>query len=396
MKRSLIITIAVVAIFVGIMLLLLFSRNNSPVPAGGTTGTLPGAVTKGGSNNGGFSPSQGLPVANGPTKFGLISNEPVIAYTNIGDKVLVVEPNGKIAEVTSGQVNFLSSSEIQSVLSAGFSFDGKRAFVNFGDPGSPQTSIFDVKAKAWAPLTAGIVSPVWSPADSRIAYLKNNTDGTVSLATLDTSKTMSKSVTLINFMMQDLAVTWPNKSQIVLSDKPSIYAQGSAWLFDFQKGTLTQAIAPNFGLEAAWSATTSTMALAFWSEINGLGGSISLVSPVTSNIQNLTFLTLPSKCTFNYETSPAATSTLGKAYLVLYCAIPTDRDRLGTARLPDDYEQMALFTNDTFYKVRTDSGAIELVFTPGISIDAASVRILNKTLFFINRYDKKLYAISLP
>jgi hypothetical protein len=395
------------------------SRSAVPAPAGSTgtlpnTGPLPGTNGSGtGTGNTGSLPTGGN-VGTGTgtaTKFGVTSNEPVINYfVDSQNNLTVVEPSGKIARITNGEATFLSSAEIVSVISAGFSYDGTKVLVNFGDPANPQTSIFDVATKAWAPLAAGVLSPAWSPSDYRIAYLKTNTDGSESLTTLDVSKTTSKPILLLSLNIQDLAISWPNKNQIVFHDKPSGYIKSSLWSYDLQKKILSQSVAASYGLETLWSNATNSVGLVFSGAGNGTGGSLSLMSPAQNTSQKLAFVTLPSKCTFNYETMPAAATSTAPAsttvststknvapttYLALYCALPQDQGSLTSGPLPDGYDQMAFFTADTFYKVHTDTGAQETVFAPPMAVDATNLKLFTGTLFFVNRYDQKLYAISL-
>lgn len=277
--------------------------------------------------------------------------------------------------------------------------------MNFGDPGKPQTSIFDLTVKAWTPLPLGIISPVWSPSDYRIAYLKENADGSESLMMLDVSKSTNKPVTLLTINMEDLSLMWPNKTQIVLHDKPSTDVQGSAWIFDLQKKTLIQPVPSGYSLETIWSSTTSSAGLVLSNATYGLsGGTLSFNPAGGAQAENLSFLTLPSKCVFNYNaassgassTSPAASSTApAMGYLALYCGVPQDQGKLSGAHLPDDYDQMAFFTADAFYRVHTDTGVVDDIFAPTQSVDATDLKVSDNILFFINRYDQKLYAIGL-
>ena len=405
MKRSIIIiAVVIVVIFAGAAFWFFILRNQSAAPAtAGTSaagGALPTAGTQtgagGGTGAGGALPSSTVLSGSGlTTQFGIVSDEPVLDYfIDAQNNTTVVEPDGKIATIANGQATFLSSITIQGMLTAGFSHDGAKILVNFGDPANPQTSIFNLTTKAWTPLALGIISPVWSPSDNRIAYLKQNTDGGESLTTLDVSKTTNKPVVLLTLNMEDLTVAWPNKAQVVLSDKPSAYSQGSIWLFDLQKKTLSQPIPAQYGLAAAWSNTTSTAELSFSTAAFGRsGGTLSLMNPAgAAPTQTLSFLTLPSKCAFNYV-GVAASSSL--PYLTLYCAVPGDQSKLSNAKLPDDYDQMALVTADVFYRVNAATGAMDTVFAPTQGVDATDLRVVNHILFFVNRYDQKLYAISL-
>jgi hypothetical protein len=412
-RRYLIIGVVIIVILGLVAIWWFFLRGTTTPPApAGSTGILPqtgGAQT--GTGTSGNLPSGGNPVAgipNAATKFGVVSDEPVLAYfVDAGNNVIIVEPDGKIARVTNGQTTFLSSSQIANLMAASFSYDGAKALVSFGDRDNPQTSIFDLATKAWAPLTMGIISPVWSPSDYRIAYLASNTDGTKTLATLNAAKTTAKPSTLLSLNAQDLSLVWPSKNNIVLSEKPSALTNGSALLFNLQNQTLTPITLEVSGFEALWngnatSAAATPFGLVFSANTPRPGGRLRLINPSGNTVQSVNFLTLPSKCLFHRESPvlpPGASSTTSTVpvapYLALYCAVPEDQDELSSARLPDDYEQMALFTADAFYGIHTDTGAMDSVFSPPQNMDAADLGIFNHILFFINRYDQKLYAISL-
>ena len=366
----------------------------------GQTGTLPsagnqtGAGTNGGTASGGGASSsagtsvtQGLP--NGSASFGILSNEPVFDYfVDAQNNVTVVEPNGEIARIANGQPTFLSSNPVQSVLSAGFSYDGSKAFVSFGDPANPQTSIFDIATQAWTPLPVGILSPVWSPVDHRLAYM-TNANGALNVFTLDPTKASNKPVAVTSVTATDLALSWPNKNDLILSDKPSIYADGSIWLYDLTKKTLTNEVYAQFGVESVWSNATTTTGLVLSSLNYGRNGSLALMNSASSSSQPLTLNTLPSKCAFGPQVGTSSPATLA-----LYCAVPANASFLSAA-LPDDYQKMVLFTADDFYKIDLSSGATSNLLTPVGSIDGSDLKVLNKILFFVNRYDNKLYAISL-
>lgn len=430
MKRSVLVIIIIIVIAALAIGLWLYMGNQSPSAAttSGTTGSLPptgnqgSGVTGGnGSENGagsGSLPPTGVPQGTGnATQFGLVSNEPVFTYfADTGNNIEIVEPNGEIAEVANGQkgqANILSSSQIQNLITAGFSYDGTKALVNFGDPTNPQTSVFDLSTKAWLPLSAGITAPVWSPIDRRIAYLGKNSNGTVTLSTLDLSKAASRPAALLTLAAQDLTISWPTANIVVLSDRPSAYMQGSAWSYNLQTKKLSGIAGPAYGLFGIWSSASNPFGLIWGSDSYGRGGGLTLLSAsgATTTVQDLTFLTLPSKCAFNTELKPAAASTPAASstktgpkatptpapatYLAIYCAVPQDSGSFSGNILPDAYDQMSFFTSDNFYRIHTDTGATDAVLLPTGNFDATDLRVFNNILFFVNRYDQKLYAISL-
>ncbi len=204
---------------------------------------------------------------------------------------------------------------------------------------------------------------------------------------------------MISLHAQDLSAVWPSTNNIVLFDKPSALANGSALLYNAQNKTLAPIALETPGFSALWSgaatnASTTPFGLAFSANTPRVGGQLRLVGASGNTIQNMNFLTMPSKCLFNREASTTAT-TPGTPYLALYCAVPQDQDGFGSAWLPDTYNEMALFTVDTFYRVHTDTGAVDTILSPAQSVDAVNLHLFNRILFFVNRYDQKLYAISL-
>ena len=388
----------------------------------GQTGTLPAANVNGGAFNqnasgttqgGGASANQN-PSSATTHRLAIPSSEPVLDYfIDSGGAETIIEPNGEIASVTNNNTDILSSSEVQNVISAGFSYDGAKILINFGDASNPQTSVFDVKTKLWTPLPAGMVSPQWSPTDYRIAYLQNNTDGTKTLTTLDESKTKNNSAAVITLHIQDFSLLWLSKNKILFYDSPSVYTFGSAWMFDLQKKNMTSIVVKQRGMETAWSNAANAIGIVFTGNASQYGGQLQLVDDSGNEIEQFGFLTFPSKCVFNQSassgtqsvnqtatTTAASSSTASAAasssYQMLYCGVPRDQSALSSSKLPDDYEQMAIFTSDNIYRIDTSNGNVDTLFNDqGQNIDASDLKIFNNSLFFINRYDQKLYSINM-
>lgn len=388
----------------------------APSSPSGTTGSLPqtgtqgnGTGTQGTNGTGGTS---GFPTGNATgtagaagtaaavKSFGVAFAGPVFDYfVDPQNNIIVVGPDGTIIKVAGGASSTLSSTPIQNLVSAAFSYDGKKVLVSFGDPTDPQSSIFDVAAKAWTPLPQGIVSPRWSPSDYRIAYLANGT--TTSLFTLDTVNPKKAATVLLTLYAQDLALSWVTKTQMVLAGRPNTFAPNDILLFDTARGTLTPIAYEQNGAESIWtgpSSSTPTLGLVFGK--NGGGYSLQLEDANGVVSETMTFLTLPSKCVFNIERDVAATSssaaTSTATYPALYCGIPRDASGFSSARLPDSYDQMALFTSDDFYRVNAATGAVTpLLADPSQNFDIFRPKAFNGSLFFIDRYTEALYGLSL-
>jgi hypothetical protein len=415
MRRTIIIigiVILLAILSIGLYFLFFASKPASTTGTSGTTGSLPvtGNQTGNSSGNSGANTS-GLGNNNSPTigqNFGVVASSSVLDYfvSPVG-AVTTINTDGTISQTSNGQSSVLSQLAIQNILSASFSYDGTKAFVSFGNPTTPQTSVFDIASKAWVSLPVGMQSPAWSPSDYRIAYATTNANGAQTFFTIDASKAKPTQVAAITLHAQGLAVAWPAKNELAFYTKPSAYSAGTILAFNIQNKNLTPIASEIYGLMAEWNTTAQSngsvpAALIFSSGQSGIGGSLELTNSGGAMIQNLTFSTLPSKCTFAITTStiaqtsssstPTATSTT-----YLFCGVPNDQDQFSMAHLPDDYDQMALFTTDSLYRINLSTGAVDTVLgTASNNIDASDVKFFNNALFFVNRYDQKLYTVSIP
>jgi len=423
----------IIAVIALVVLVGYFLRERANVgETGGATGALPSAPPQRfpTSTSGAQPPSAaGQPGGTLPQttflgqKFGVVAQNKVMSFFVDGQNIAVlVQPDGQIVRVVNGEVSVLSSSAITNLREASFSYDGKRILAVFGDQSSPQASIFDILNKSWQPLSPGLKSPAWSPDDYQIVYLTSK-GGAAALTTLDTANPKAKPQELAKFHLQDVSLNWPTRNKIIISDRGSAFFAGSIWSFDAKTKTPTELTDSKPGLESVWSSKWE-FGLALEADFNGLGGKLSLIDGTGKTLNDLAFLTLPSKCAFDIQiqqpqttptkattsTAKNATSTKTPTSTVpaappakkfLYCAVPQDQNKLAASQLPDDYEKRAMFTTDDFFRINLNLGApeagnIEPVFSgSGQNLDASNLKIFNQTIFFINRLDQKLYAVSL-
>lgn len=420
MKRIFIYLLIAIIIIGIIGAIIYFLTRIQPENQTGQTGSLPSAalpvaaLPSPGQNASGTLPTgslnNGIPSARGVTTL----NEPALDYfIDNQNNPTIIEPDGTIVGIANNNVDVLSSSQIQNIISTGFSYDGAKILISFGDANNPQTSVFDIKTKSWTPLPARMESPRWSPIDYRIAYLRGNTDGTATLETFDAAKTKNNITPIITFYIQDVALLWPTKNTIMFYDHPSIYTLGSVWSLDLQKKSFTPVIAEQQGLETAWSNTTTTRGIVFTGNASQYGGHLQLIDGSGGTLERLTFTTLPPKCLFNMFTpsgtasstmqatttqSPTSTpiAVIPSSYLALYCAVPRDQSSFSSSRLPDDYEDGALFTSDNIYRINTTNGNIDTLFSDqSQNVDVSNMKIFNGSLFFINRYNQRIYSLEL-
>jgi hypothetical protein len=408
MKRiTLILAIVLAAIIVVVGVYFLFFAPKSAATQTGGSGSLPSTGNQ--TNAGAGNSASGSASNTIGTNFGVISNNPTLSYfVSSANVVTAIQPDGQVIQVSGGTATTISSLQVPNILSASFSYDGTKILVSAGDPTTPQVSVFDVATKIWSPIGTGWQSAAWSPVDYRIAYRKDNTNGTETFATINAASSKAAPVTLLTLHAQDLTIAWPAKNQLILSTKPSALVAGSAWDFNLSTSALEPIVYETPGFDAIWnggamstgaqaSPASIPFGLEFSSGNDGLGGGLTLIDSSGNALQQIKFITLPSKCDFATQT-PVSGGTSGATSSVpyLFCGVPRDQSDLAYNHLPDDYNQLALFTVDDLYRINLQTGAIDAVFNDSTqNLDVSDIKLFNNILFFINRYDNKLYAISL-
>jgi hypothetical protein len=410
MKRYIYIIIGIIviaAIAIAIIFYLKNPSSSSSLFGFGSSGSLPQTGTQGSSTGqqSGVNGSQNTSSTNNASSntaaqgglvqtFGIVADGPVLDYfVDAQNTITAIKPDGTVIVVSNGSSSTISSTTINNIIAASFSYNGKKILVSSGDPNSPQTNIFDVTSKTWTSIPQGLRSPQWSPSTYQIAYLSQSTSGILSLSTIDASNLKKAPATIFSLHAIDMSLQWVSKTQFILADKPTSNVAESIWIFDSLKNTITPIIYETSGVESVWGNTASgTLGLVFQS--TGGNSSLKLVTPSGTTYHALTFLTLPSKCAFATGTVPTASSSITSSYL--YCGIPADSSLPSSAQLPDDYNMMSLFTSDTITRINASSGEEDVLWNdPTQNIDTTDLKFFNKTLFFVNRYDQKLYALTL-
>ncbi|MEK9180482.1 MAG: hypothetical protein AAB897_03660 [Patescibacteria group bacterium] len=397
MKRLsyLIIILAVVALVVLIGYFLRYRAGEPATSGEPSPGGLPAIPTEpisqpGGEEGGGAVTPPAEVVQPGEQKFGVIAQNQVFDFfVDAQNNTVLIQPDGQVVKVVKGEASVLSSSVINNLRRAEFSYDGKFILASFGGASGQEHSIFNIDAKSWSPLSGGISSPTWSPMNYQITYFRENA-GVKTLETLNTADPKAKPQELTRLNAEDLLLSWISPNQMIIGERGSALVAGSLWSFDTQKKTMSLFMDGVLGLNSAWSGEAST-GLVFRTDVSRRGGTLSLYDVAGNALANLSFLSLPSKCAFD---AVPANGTGTAASKFLYCAIPANAESFGNSMLPDDYEKRALFARDGFFRVDLAEGGIKELLT-GQLVDGNRLKIFGKNLFFINRLDGRLYALAL-
>ncbi len=450
MKKVIIIILVILAVSALIFLgFYLRSRNESATPSTTTvSGNLPTVQLPKTANS-----TQNVKQATGPVEnLRTAVNAPSLDYfVDAKNTVFFVQTDGQIFK-TSGSTSLttdnsqpepISASVIKNITAASFSFDGKKVLVTMGGSSGNQTSIFDTAQKTWQPLPQNISGPVWSPNNYQIAYFSGVSGGSTSLTTggsvlslLDAASSSSKPKALLPLRQEDMTLNWLAPNQILIADKTSALWSSSLWSLDPAKKIISPVIQDQPGLQTVWSSSPAPFGLMFSANQNQQGGQLRLVDKSGNPLKQLSFLTFPSKCVFydkpiapptqpfNAAQGKSASSTTkastsapasgGSAPLdktryksltaggapktqpMLICAVPRDQQLLGIDTLPDAYQEKALYTSDDFFEINVNDGTVKALFSDSAkNLDASDIKIFNQNVFFINRFDKKVYSVPI-
>jgi hypothetical protein len=382
-----------------------FNLGGGSLPQTGTQGTGTGQQSSStGNQTGNLSNNTSSSVATSGglvQSFNVVADGPVLDYFVDAQKnITAIKPDGTVFSVSGGTSSTLNTNSIAGIITAKFSYDGKKILVSSGDPGNPKTNIFDVATKIWTAVPQGLQSPQWSPSNYQISYLSSSASGVLSLSTLDASNLKKAPTVLLSLHATDLTLQWINKTQFVLSDKPSANNAGSLWLFDAQKKTMTPIVYEGAGAESMWGNTvSSTLGLVF--DNDGQKSMLQLITTSGTTYHALSFLTIPAKCAFSTTTTTTPTTTTSSkptmsSVSYLYCGVPLNANAFSSAQASDNYNMMAAFTSDQVIRINTSDGSWNILWNDSTqNIDATDLKFFNNTLFFVNRYDLKLYALTL-
>ncbi len=380
------------------------SVGNLPPGTPGSGGTLPSVPPQAPATPGGATVKQ---------RFGIVAQVPVTDYfVDNKNSVFIIQPDGKIVSIAGSVQATLSAQTIDGdLIRASFSADGKKVLAVFGKTTAPQTSVFDITAKRWDPLSIDVKEPTWSPTGTKIAFLSANSAEFGVLATLDLTQSKPSAQPIARLYAQDVTLSWPSSETIVLAERGSAYAKSSAWRIDIKTKTIGTLVDALLGASAVWTPDVSWGAL-FTGNRAYRGGTMSLVDGSGTVKKQLEVVTFPEKCTFIEVDVPiiATSTTTGtttkktakpevpqtKRTHTLFCAFPKDTAEMNLLPQPDAYRQRKIYTDDYFYKVDVETGTIANISPPSeYVLDGVNLKVFGKNLFFVNRYDNYLYSLAL-
>jgi hypothetical protein len=314
------------------------------------------------------------------TDSSLVFSEPVQSYwiSATNHTLYAVTPEGKVfsvnlADKTKKALYSLSLTDLHSVTPSPSTSTPQALFLH-SYPSREAMHYLDLTNGSWKELPEGTTAAAWSPDGNQIAFLvEGGISSSLNVLTVATNR-VEKITSLHQF---DLDLAWLIPQEIYLTQKPSALIPSSAWSINLKTKAWKTMVAEERGLTVQWSADLHS-GIQFTSALGPAG--LTLISPDYKKIGAFQIATLPSKCLI-----------VGSFY---YCAVP-DQFPSG-ASLPDDYFKRKIYTTDALYVWNSASGKAAEVIQPTFSIDAEQLSVDGGQLYFVNRYDNKIYSLPLP
>ncbi|MEK7635901.1 MAG: hypothetical protein AAB405_02305 [Patescibacteria group bacterium] len=324
-------------------------------------------------------------------KLKIISVQSAFDYwTAVSGDVFYINQEGKIFKAKSGselgsttRVNekedeLISNREINNLTSIKSNKDGTMVMVKYGDLSFPKLEIFDVNKKVWQLIGDNISVADFSPDSLKIIYVEKKGNGTSDLITKDLNSAKPKTIKIMSLSYLPYDLAWIGANNILLIPAPSAGYAGEIWQIDIKNKTI-KSFASDFGLSIKLF-SGSDNGLLFDSTKNQM----SLVDANGAIKANIGISTLPEKCFMNASK--------------IYCAIMQNySNTLPKPILPDDYLKKAFYSRDKIYAIDIADNSSELVLSDELppAIDAVNLSLNGNNLFFINRYDNRVYNLEL-
>ncbi len=312
-------------------------------------------------------------------KLKIISDQPAFYYwltnsTTTAD-IFYINQVGQILKIKEdGDDEIISDRQIDNLQSVEANKDGGKIIVKHGS-----FEIYDLAKKIWQPLQ-NVSAAAFSPDGTKIAYLENTSaNSTLSnLTTKDLINAKLKPVKIISLNQVDFDLNWISANKIILTPKSSNLVEAEAWQIDIKKKTISpfangDGLMINFAKDGSWGLKFS---IDFQKKLK-----LELIDSSGVSKANLGFSALPNKCLVTLSN--------------IYCAISESYNTIKAPALPDDYFKKAVYFSDKIYQIGINENNFSAVFSETLPIiDAANFEISNNKLFFINRYDNKIYSLE--
>jgi hypothetical protein len=370
-----IVIIIVLALVAGVLWFLTISRDKQPqqlVPAEVVNDVyFPDQET--GTPGSGFNETESDQTpATGITLNKMSENAVSAFWVDLSDKTLYTANSAGIITATAfgGSPEMVYGGDGRPFISAEPSLRGDSVILTSGSRRLPSIAVVNVVTGNASFLPPTAISATWHPNGKDVLFLRtSDAKNPAGAYTFNTAK--KSSLLLAELALSDVFLSQYDSSSVLLSERPSLETKSSSWTLNTKTGALSL-------LESNKSLliTTSHPSIGYVTTYAKDGGLTLKRIGSTAGIKMP--LTLPQKCT--------STKTL------VYCGVPTGEVK----GMPMSYLEKTSFSLDTLVSMGTNGETMSLWSPQGEeeSVDIYKPLVVGDSLYFINRYDNRVYSLS--
>jgi len=246
--------------------------------------------------------------------------------------------------------------------------------------------LLDLAQKSVIPLKDNVDSVAWSGMGDKIIY--KYYDGKTKKRTLEISdpdgNNWRKIADIYFFSVEISAI--PGSSEISFWPSPEAHTSSIVSAVNFSGENKKEILKDRWGVDILWSPNGKSAAVSHIDQKGGRQADLAIMNPDGGQFRALAFPSFVRKCAWSADSK------------YLFCALPGNIPE--TAVLPNDWLEGKIATSDTFWKIEASTGKKERL----IEVDKinGSFDVLNpflsadeKTFFFTNKADGKLYKVQL-
>lgn len=278
----------------------------------------------------------------------------------------------------------LSAVDLSGLSHVAWSSAGERVATFRETDIARMVGLYDYTNRQGRPLSGDVQKIAMSPDGTRIALHERNAEGTLNQISVSDFRGGNPK-TLLKTRVGFWRLFWPRSERLYIVSQPSGLARGTAFLINPESGALTKAISAN-GLIINPSPNGTRL---LFSRAESAGKGIDLLTLDTERgaERNLTqefgMRALAEKCAWFADDR------------TIICAAPTKSP--ADALMPDDYYKGTFNSPENLLMLNLETNEhTEIQLSQSYDIQAPIVDAREERLFFINRIDGLLYALTLP
>lgn len=310
----------------------------------------------------------------------VISNDAksISYYTNSG-QVFQIDLDGSNKKT-------LSSSNMTGIKNVLWSPDKNKSLTEFQDAkGKIRFSYYDFLAKTARILNENIVKASWQNSAKIIYTFFDSKNKVSNLSVSNPDGTEWKKLSDLSYAGQKINLV-PQSGLISFWNNPDANYETNLFTLSTIQSNKTLIFKEKFGADFLWNQQGTKILASHSDTKDGHKTELALINSQGGEYKPLDMPTFVSKCAWAKD---------GKN---IFCALPGGIP--DNSILPNDYINQKILTVDTFWKIDTETGKkTRLVELADIKnkFDAQNLLLSadESVLFFVNRYDKKIYRINL-